>query len=254
MGVFTVAVPPVALVTEAELNPPGTSALMLTSISFPACTAVTAGAVRLGASGVSSSSSQDEKAKIKPAINKNNNDNLLSNTLFGDGAAAAIVVSDAYARQNSYSGFGIHGFHSTVLTKGKELMGWNLTTKNFEMILNAGLPNFLGRELLDVMERVSSKLRFSMNKIDHWAIHPGGKRILDEVKAELLLQNDELRHSYKVLRQYGNMSSPTILFVMAEVLNGGLRSGETILSMGFGPGISIESALLTYEDVSSAIG
>jgi len=177
---------------------------------------------------------------------KNNHDNLLSNTIFGDGAAAIIVTSDAYAQQNHHPGLAINGFYSIILNKGKELMGWNINPVNFEMILDSRVPDFIGEEINDLVLNAGIKLKIKPEGIDNWAIHPGGKKILDTIKRQLNMNDKDLIHSYKVLNDYGNMSSPTILFVLNEILKAKLNTGDTIFSIGFGPGISIETALFTY--------
>jgi len=179
---------------------------------------------------------------------KSNSDNLLSNTIFGDGAAAVIMVSESMANEQKLKGFSLTGFYPILLNKGKELMGWNITPVNFEMILNAGVPEFLGKELEPMMVAVAEKLNLTIDTIHHWAVHPGGKKILDTVQRGLQLTNNELRHSYKVLYDYGNMSSPTILFVLNEVFKDNPKSGESVFVLGFGPGISIETASIICHD------
>lgn len=175
---------------------------------------------------------------------KSNTDNLLSNTIFGDGAAAVLMVSDETANKQNWKGFTLTGFCPLLLNNGKSLMGWNITPLNFEMILDAGIPEFLGKEMDHLMEKIAEKLHVSPDMVQHWAVHPGGKKILDSVQRELQMTNKELRHSYNVLRDYGNMSSPTILFVLNEIFNSHPETGDTILALGFGPGISIETASL----------
>jgi predicted naringenin-chalcone synthase len=177
---------------------------------------------------------------------KNNHDNLLSNTIFGDGAAAAVVVSDSYAKLNHKSGMTINGFYSLLLKKGKDLMGWNITPVNFEMILDSKVSEFIGDEVDDVVLKAGKKLNITPEKIDKWAIHPGGKKILDTIKKQLQLTDADLQYSYKILDEYGNMSSPTILFVLNELMQADHKPDETIFSIGFGPGISIETALFSY--------
>ncbi len=177
---------------------------------------------------------------------KNNNDNLLSNTVFGDGAAAAIITSDTFATDHGYEGLTIDGFYSVLYNNAREMMGWNITPVNFEMILDGDLPEFIGSVANDLIREAGIKLHFSPEMIDKWAIHPGGKKILDIIKKKLNLTDENLRHSYEVLHEYGNMSSPTILFVINEILIAHLRAGENIFSIGFGPGLTIDSALLTY--------
>jgi len=173
---------------------------------------------------------------------KSNSDNLLSNTIFGDGAAAVIMVSDDLAVDRNLKGFNLQGFCPLLLKKGKDLMGWNITPVNFEMILDAGIPEFLGNELEQLMVLVTEKLHLTQDSIDHWAVHPGGKKILETIQRKLNMQNNELGCSYDVLRNFGNMSSPTVLFVLNEIFKSNPKNGETILVMGFGPGISIETA------------
>jgi predicted naringenin-chalcone synthase len=175
-----------------------------------------------------------------------NNDNLLANTVFGDGSAAVVIVSDEAAKKNQKSGLSINGFYSLLLKKGKDLMGWNITPVNFEMVLDSGIPEFIGNEVNEIIMKASRKLKIDPLAIDKWAIHPGGKKILDSIKKQMGLSESDMQYSYKVLSDYGNMSSPTILFVLNEIMQAKHANGETIFSIGFGPGLSIESALLTY--------
>jgi predicted naringenin-chalcone synthase len=175
-----------------------------------------------------------------------NNDNLLANTIFGDGSAAVVVVSDRAAKKNHQPGLSIKGFYSLLLYNGKSLMGWNITPENFEMVLDTGIPDFIGNEVDEIIMKASKKLKTDPSAIDKWAIHPGGKKILDSIKKQTKLSDSDMQYSYKVLSDYGNMSSPTILFVLNEIMQAVHTEGETIFSIGFGPGLSIETALLTY--------
>ncbi len=133
------------------------------------------------------------------------------------------MVSDETANKQNWKGFTLTGFCPLLLNNGKSLMGWNITPLNFEMILDAGIPEFLGKEMDHLMEKIAEKLHVSPDMVQHWAVHPGGKKILDSVQRELQMTNKELRHSYNVLRDYGNMSSPTILFVLNEISTAILR-------------------------------
>ncbi|HEY0029419.1 MAG TPA: type III polyketide synthase [Bacteroidia bacterium] len=173
---------------------------------------------------------------------KNNHDNLLSNTIFGDGAAAVIIT----ANDNENKGLAIKGFYSLLLDKGKELMGWNITPVNFEMILDAKIPELIAEEVNSILAKASEKFAISPESITNWAIHPGGKRIVDVIKNELQLSDADTHASYKILDEFGNMSSPTILFVLNELMEE-KETEKTIFSIGFGPGLSIETALFSYE-------
>ena len=79
-------------------------------------------------------------------------------------------------------------------------MGWNISPLNFEMILDAGIPEFLGEELEQILVLIAEKLDLKPVTIDHWAIHPGGKKILDTVQRRLKMGNGELGSSYEVVR------------------------------------------------------
>ena len=177
---------------------------------------------------------------------KNSNDNILSNTLFGDGAAAAIVVSDTTVNFTQKNSIKIEGFYSLIISSGKDLMGWNITSVNFEMILDAKVPEFIGNEIKELIRKIEQKLHITQNSIGKWAIHPGGKKILDNVQKQLQLTDQDLQYSYKVLSDYGNMSSPTILFVLNEIMQADHIINEKIMSIGFGPGINIETAVFSY--------
>jgi predicted naringenin-chalcone synthase len=179
---------------------------------------------------------------------KNNHDNLLSNTVFGDGAAAVIMTSDTHGKRHQHSGLTMNGFYSLVLNKGKHFMGWNITPVNFEMILDAKVPEFIGDEINNIVLKATKKFNIQPEAIHHWAIHPGGKKILDAVKKPLKLTDADLQSSYKILDKYGNMSSPTILFVLNEIAKTPLKSNETIFAVGFGPGLSIETGLFSYAE------
>lgn len=177
---------------------------------------------------------------------KDDNDNLLSNTLFGDGAAAYIVVPDEIALVKGFHGLSINGFYSCLLDEGSRLMGWYVSPLNFQMVLDAGIPAFIGDRIKELVQNASQKIHVSPGMIDKWAIHPGGRKILDTIKKYLKLSDDKMEYSYRVLRQYGNMSSPTILFILDEILKEALTPGEKIFSIGFGPGISVDTTMFTY--------
>lgn len=173
---------------------------------------------------------------------KNNTDNLLSNTIFGDGAASAIVAG----KNSEIPGFKLEGFYSLLLQGGQQLMGWDVNEQSFEMVLNSQLPRYIGNEISTVIERVTSALKVSIDEIAFWAVHPGGRKILEEVKKKLDMDEKKLEQAYQVLKDCGNMSSSTILFVLDKIMKLPPGNKNKTMSIGFGPGLSIDSALLTY--------
>jgi predicted naringenin-chalcone synthase len=168
-------------------------------------------------------------------------DNLTSGLLFGDGSAAALVAGDGVSEK----GVRISGFFSQVDVQGEKDMGWNLSQSGFLMRLSPAVPALIGSEIERLLCRCMTKLCLCPEDIGSWAFHPGGKKILEEIGDALHLEQDALRHSYEVLRKYGNMSSATILFVLHEIMQGQQgREAAHIFMAAFGPGLTFETAIL----------
>jgi predicted naringenin-chalcone synthase len=127
-------------------------------------------------------------------------------------------------------------------------MGWNITPVNFEMILNAKVPAFIGEKINGFMIQAALNLDIDPANIHKWAVHPGGRKILDVVKEKMNLADEDLADSYQVLKDLGNISSPTILFILKRILEKSLRPEENVFALGFGPGISIDAILFSYAE------
>jgi predicted naringenin-chalcone synthase len=158
-------------------------------------------------------------------------DNLLANSLFGDGAAAALVM-------NSQKGLKIKSYLSQVLRDGDQDMAWGIGDFGFEMKLSKYIPTLLDqgiRKLREVYEK-----KFQLSQIRNFAIHPGGKQILQKVQEAFELDPAANLHAVDVLRQFGNMSSASILFVLDRMMKDPKVEGE-IFAMGFGPGLTLET-------------
>lgn len=163
-------------------------------------------------------------------------DSVLSNTLFSDGAAAVLINGK---RENSL--FEIQQFHAALWKEGHTDMCWDITSKGFEMILSSYVPDLLNNG----MQQLLKESAFDIGASDHLAIHPGGKKILDTLLKTLNKSAEELTDSYEVLKNYGNMSSPTILFVLYTMLhNATAKAKEKVSVLSFGPGLTIEAMLL----------
>jgi len=170
-------------------------------------------------------------------------DYILSNALFGDGAAAAIVSSKKITVDKKYVPIHIKSFESLIINEGVNEMAWQVAETGFIMNLTSYVSPLIKKHLPQLL----SVFKKSKNKISHWAIHPGGKRILDDFSNLLALNQTQLIESYQTLENYGNMSSPTILFVLKELLEKRkIKKQEIICALAFGPGLSIESVLLEH--------
>ena len=168
-------------------------------------------------------------------------DNLLSSSVFADGGAGAIVSS----QKPETGGYRIDGFASSIMEKGVDDMAWSVGDNGFEMVLSSYIPDLLQEGLQSFLNPVLEQFDLSVDSIDRWAVHPGGRAILDKVEQTLNLDRALLNASRHVLSEYGNMSSATVLFVMKELLNQPPDDVQQTLAMAFGPGLTMESALLS---------
>jgi predicted naringenin-chalcone synthase len=173
-------------------------------------------------------------------------DNLTANLLFADGAAAALVLPQKTAQDKGLHGFGISQFYSELLFDGKSDMAWRLSSTGFLMTLSSYIPQLVESGVKALVDTSMQGLGYQQNQITHWAIHPGGRKILEAVQRELNLPKEALDSSFEVLKNYGNMSSPTILFVLKAIWENKVDPQQPELTFGlaFGPGLTMESVVL----------
>lgn len=171
-----------------------------------------------------------------------NDDYILSNLIFGDGSAAVLVGGSPLPGHNPV--LAISRFDSLLTPTGYQDMAWQLSETGFLMNLSSYVSSLIQENIGPMFRAIG----LDPSDIRHWAIHPGGKKILDDVASVLALRNGELSHSYDVLRDHGNMSSPTVLFVLKALLSSRTpaESGDKLLAVAFGPGLSIETMQLQY--------
>ena len=120
-------------------------------------------------------------------------------------------------------------------------MAWELSSKGFLMTLSGYVADLIEEDFDTLVQSALEGSGLNKADITHWCIHPGGKKILESIHKSLGFANGQLQYSYDVLRDYGNMSSPTVLFILDR-----LRAHDSALPcvvMAFGPGLSIEAAL-----------
>jgi predicted naringenin-chalcone synthase len=185
-------------------------------------------------------------------------DTIVASSLFADGAGAGIVSSRELAP--GARGYSLDAFATRTTPMGEGDMAWKIGDHGFEMVLSNAVPALIDEYITGAIEplfahddALAEALRSdaSGDAVAHWAIHPGGRSILDKVEARLGLSEAQLVPARDTLRDYGNMSSATVLFVLRRILDeaGGRASraeaGERVAAMAFGPGLTVESALLT---------
>lgn len=183
----------------------------------------------------------------------NDPDTIIASSLFADGAAAAIVT--ARAPDPSLPGAELDSFATAVAPDSERHMGWTIGDNGFEMILSTGVSKVIEANIDDALAALCSadpELSHARSCDDlpgtvaHWAIHPGGRDILDRVQHRVGLADGQLEPAREVLRTHGNMSSATVLFVLRRILSGdSVRVGERLVAMAFGPGLTMEGGVMT---------
>ena len=175
---------------------------------------------------------------------ENTLDNIASSLLFGDGAAAMLITHD----DHEIHGLKINNFYSEVAFKGKKDMSWELSSSGFLMTLSGYVPDLIEQDFNNLMCNALRNAGVNKKDISHWCIHPGGKKILTSVEKSINITPGDLQHSYNVLKNYGNMSSPTILFVLKEIMDSLKNNKESkinIFGAAFGPGLTLETFILS---------
>lgn len=170
-------------------------------------------------------------------------DYLLANALFGDGAAAMLMEAEPVNGINLET----QTFHSDLNRGGGEDMAWRIGDYGFEMRLSSYIPDFIEKDIAPLIKRLKENL--DIESFDFHAVHPGGKKILEVIESELELQPEDNRFAHEVLRNYGNMSSPTILFVLKEIMQILKKEdhNKNVLVLAFGPGLTLESMVLSVK-------
>ena len=173
---------------------------------------------------------------------KTDEETLIANAIFGDGSAALLIQNDQ-TNEDQVKLKPI-AFHNELFSEGASEMAWDIGNQGFEMKLSAYVPTLIEKGINQLVDRLKEKV--SIDHVQHFAFHPGGKRILEVIEQELNLDKAQGWAGRAVLKEYGNMSSPTVLFVLKTLLDSlsSEQRGEKVLSLAFGPGLTVESMLL----------
>ena len=168
---------------------------------------------------------------------------IVAASLFADGAAAAVVSADPSRVPGRH--YELDGFATRLSESGERDMRWTVGDEGFEMTLTPAVPRIIGDEVAAVVDEVFG----GTGAVDAWAVHPGGRAILDRVESALAVGTTALETSRRVLRDHGNMSSATVLFVLATMLADPDRpDGQRVGALAFGPGLTVEAARIVLRD------
>lgn len=168
-------------------------------------------------------------------------DNILANMIFADGAAAAFFSKSNFSDKRKLE---IQFAESFLFEDSAKFMGWKIGNNGFEMMLSSELPKIILNSAAPRAKEILKHKGIDIQKIKHWALHPGGRAILDSLQNGLELSDEQLKSSREVLRNYGNLSSVSILFVLKNVIeNESLLKDDYCCAIAFGPGLTMELAL-----------
>ncbi len=168
-------------------------------------------------------------------------DYLLSNLLFADGSAA-VLVSGTPSEDPLSKNTKITGFDSFCIPGSDQEMAWQLSETGFIMHLTSYVADLIKANIKQMFDDMG----LNKNEIDYWAVHPGGKKIVANFITAMGLSPADLAATFKILNEYGNMSSPTVLFVLKQVLDdlGPDATNKNIFAVAFGPGLTVETMQL----------
>ena len=161
---------------------------------------------------------------------------VIANALFSDGAGALIITS------SDSPGWRVATTGSRLFPGSKADMTWTVGDHGFEMSLSKRVPVLIQEHLAPWLDKWLAGHGLTREQIGSWAIHPGGPKILESVASALRLPDEALRPSWEILAELGNMSSPTLAFILQRLRSSGAR--PPCVMLGFGPGLVVEAALL----------
>jgi alkylresorcinol/alkylpyrone synthase len=167
---------------------------------------------------------------------------VVATALFGDGAAACLVVGDNVEA----TGPAIVDTMSTIYTDTLDVMGWRITGEGFKVVLSRDIPTIVRSLVHENIGEMLTRNKLSYDDLSHFVAHPGGKKVLEAYEEALDLKQEDLRHSYGVLRDHGNMSSATVFFILERYLQDPTVTAGYGLLSALGPGFCSELVLLNW--------
>ena len=170
-------------------------------------------------------------------------ESVVSTSLFADGAGMALIGTD----ENTPHAPRFIDSETFCDYQTLEHMSFSLTDQGFRMYLSSYVPELLAANITPFITRLLERNGLKRDQIKFWAIHPGSQRIVEYIQDQLALDDEHVRFSLEVLRNYGNMSSATVLFVLDRMMREGQpERGDYAVMMAFGPGLTMEAMLLRW--------
>ncbi len=169
-----------------------------------------------------------------------NSEQIIANALFADGAAALILGTSTATTEGAYR---LVATGSTLIADSEAAMSWRIGDHGFAMTLGTNVPDLIARHVTPWLSAWLARRSLAIRSVGSWAIHPGGPRILATFGEAAGLDGTALGPSYRVLAEYGNMSSPTIAFILDRLRSA--AAPRPCVALAFGPGLTVEVALFT---------
>ena len=167
---------------------------------------------------------------------------VVGNAICSDGAAAFVVGMTTESTLPK-----VERFDTLIEPSLIESVGFEQRDGKLRIILSKDIRDVAGRLANTLITRLLSSVRLSREEISHWILHSGGRKVIEGLKNELNLNSDQVQYSKSVLRTFGNMSSPTVLYVLEETVRlAQPRPGDTGVMLAMGPGLALEAALLRW--------
>lgn len=180
--------------------------------------------------------------------------NIVGTSLFGDGAACALIVGDVAVYNMDIKQQRlpfVYATQSTLMQDSEDIMGWDLKENGLNVVFSRSIPSVIEKWLKPNVDEFLTSNEISLQNIDYFVAHPGGKKVLQAYEEALNFSGEMTKISRNVLRKHGNMSSPTVLYVLKETMEKHPFHGETGLMAALGPGFCSELILLEWREVGS---
>jgi alkylresorcinol/alkylpyrone synthase len=173
--------------------------------------------------------------------------NLIAAALFGDGAAAAVVAPEPWWDPYDPPGPELLGIYSRLIDDSANIMGWDLEDQGLQVRFSPTIPSIVLQHSAQMIADAAHRVGLEPDQLAHLVVHPGGRKVLEAFEQALKLEPSRLRHAREVLREHGNMSSPTVLFVLERFLaDDQTRRNLPGLLLSLGPGFCAEGVLFRW--------
>jgi alkylresorcinol/alkylpyrone synthase len=184
--------------------------------------------------------------------NDRSKSNLIGTSLFADGAACALISGD----ESSLRGLtkqpvqpNVLATQSTLMPNSEDVMGWQLKDSGLHVVFSRDIPNIIRKWLRPNVDVFLQSQNLGLDALSEFIAHPGGKKVLDTYVQSLGISESMISESQRILKQHGNMSSPTVLYVLEEIMKKEHENGDYGLMAALGPGFSSELLLLQWKGV-----